>query len=90
MFLNRAILGCAIFMLLTAGQCMTLTSVEQKICTTEERLHADYISFVAPFRSADKQALELANYTQIKAACLTGNTFQVLFSLANAAVSLRK
>lgn len=90
MFLNRVILGGAIFMMLTAGQCMTLTTVEQKICTTEEKAHADYVSYVAPFRSTDRVTLELANYTQIKAACLTGNTFQVLFSLANSAISLRK
>lgn len=75
---------------LVLGGCATIDAAVQRACNTEERLHSDYVAFVAPFRTADKQALELANYTSIKAACLTNDPFKVLFSLVNAAKSLRK
>lgn len=72
------------------GSCGLVNNVVQKVCADETKAHADYITFVAPFRSADRVALELANYTKISAACITGDPFQVLGSLVAAAKSLRK
>lgn len=72
------------------GGCGLVNSLVQKTCDSERKLHADYVVFVAPFRSAAQVALETTNYTKIEAACITGDPFQVLGSLVSAAKSLRK
>ena len=82
-------LAIALVSLSLAG-CASINAAVTRICAAEDRAHVTYITYVAPFRSADRVALELTNYTSIKAACLTGDPFQVLFSLTAAAKSLRK
>lgn len=82
-------LAIALVSLSLAG-CATINAVVQTTCATERKLHAKYIAWAPLVRTPDRIALELANYTQIEAACLTGDPFQVLFSLTAAAKSLRK
>lgn len=85
----RKILVVGALSLSIAG-CAAINAAVVRTCNTEDKLHADYVAFVAPFRSADKVALEMTNYTSIKTVCLTGDPFGVLLSLTRAAASLRK
>lgn len=78
----------ALILLLPA--CALLNKAMQDTCMGEASAHAVYLRDVAPFRSADRVALELTNYTQISAACVAGDPLGVLLSLVSAAKSLRK
>ncbi len=85
-------LSIALVALFLSG-CAFLDKAVQYTCSTETRLHNDYVIAVSTgvlVRPAAKVALESANYAKISAACITGDPFQVLGSLVAAAKSLRK
>lgn len=84
----QKLLAIGLFVFL--GGCGAINTIVTNVCKTEEAAHVKYVTYVAPFRSADRVALEAANYAQISAACLTGDPFKVLSSLSAAAKSLRK
>lgn len=60
--------------------CGTLGKVKTEACMFEDNAHAFYVTFIAPFRPADKVAKEAALYAKIVAACAIGSSITSLQS----------
>lgn len=60
-------IGISSFLLLTAGRCSL-----QDACAYEMQAHSAYVAFIAPFRPADKVALEQKRYDFFMSLCAAG------------------
>jgi len=86
MIFNRIVLGVAIYMMLTAAQCVTtgqLFNDAALACSIETNAHTFYVAVIAPNRPAAAVAREARLYATVQRLCQTGGTIDQI----NAAIT---
>jgi hypothetical protein len=88
---KRVLAGVIALALLLAGcgKLLELIDDADRLCAAEARAHTIYVTFVAPFRPADKVAKEARFYAKVEKVCTEGGTLDQIRDAIAAAKAAR-